>query len=200
MRALLIVDVQNDFCPGGKLEVKDGDRIIPRINEMANEPFLFDLVVATQDYHPKGHISFSSSFGAEPFTMLNSGMTWPDHCIAGSKGAGLRPSLDTTYVNTFFRKGFRVDCDSYSAFYEDDGTTTGLKEYLEAKGVVEVFICGIAFDVCVKYTALDSVKHFRTTVVGDACASVDITRDEEVALELKGNDIDVINYKNVIGI
>ncbi len=178
MKALLIVDVQNDFCPGGALEVPDGDEIVPVINELSKQ---FNVVIQTQDWHPAGHSSFASSHeGKEPFETIEmpygQQVLWPDHCVQGSPGADFHPDLETTRSQLIIRKGFRKEIDSYSAFYEnDDETTTGLTGYLEARGINTIYAVGLATDFCVKWSVVDGVKEgFDVYVVEDAVKGIDI--------------------------
>ncbi|MBN2351059.1 MAG: bifunctional nicotinamidase/pyrazinamidase [Spirochaetales bacterium] len=175
--AFLIIDVQRDFCPGGRLAVKQGDLVIPVINRIAR---LFPVVVATQDWHPAGHVSFASSHrGAEPFTAVETGgrlqELWPDHCVQGTPGADFHPALDLRPVRFIVRKGFRAGMDSYSAFFENDReTATGLDGLLRGLGATDVFVTGLATDFCVRATALDAVRlGYRTFLVEDACRGVD---------------------------
>ncbi len=175
--ALVIVDVQNDFCPGGSLAVAGGDLVIPIINRIAGS---LPIVVATQDWHPADHVSFASRHrGKSPLdTVELAGVTqvlWPDHCVQGSKGAELHPGLDQRPIDLLLRKGTHRDVDSYSAFFENDRTTaTGLAYYLRGLGCEELFLAGLATDYCVLYSALDAVGlGFRTTVVSDAVKGVD---------------------------
>ena len=176
--ALLIIDVQNDFCPGGSLAVPDGDRVIPVINRIAG---LFPLVVATRDWHPDDHISFASAHpGKQPQdTVEHGGITqilWPDHCVKGTPGAEFHPELDTSPINLILHKGAKTHLDSYSAFFENDKTTaTGLESYLRGLGFERVFVVGLAEDVCVFFTATDARRlGFPTTVVTDATRGVNI--------------------------
>ncbi|HEY9722743.1 MAG TPA: bifunctional nicotinamidase/pyrazinamidase [Oscillatoriaceae cyanobacterium] len=178
MKALILVDIQNDFCPGGALAVNEGDRIVPLVNRLLPH---FDLVVATQDWHPAGHGSFASSHaGAKPGTLGELGglpqVYWPDHCVQGSHGAAFHPELDARPIEAIFRKGTDPAIDSYSGFYDNGHKkSTGLAGYLKEKGVDEVYVVGLATDYCVKFTALDAAKlGFRTTVVEDACRGVEL--------------------------
>ncbi len=171
--ALIVVDVQNDFCPGGALEVPDGNRIVPVINRLQQH---FATIVLTQDWHPAGHASFASQHkGKKPFetTALPYGeqVLWPDHCVQGTDGAAFHPELETTHAHLVVRKGFRRDIDSYSAFFENDRTTpTGLTGYLRERGIDRVFLSGLATDVCVKFSAMDARNHgFETVLIPDAC-------------------------------
>ncbi|WP_316169154.1 bifunctional nicotinamidase/pyrazinamidase [Bradyrhizobium sp. SZCCHNS2017] len=175
---LLIIDVQNDFCPGGALAVADGDAVVPVINRLSG---LFDHVVLTQDWHPAGHSSFASSHpGKAPFesiTMPYGPQTlWPDHCIQGTPGAALHPGLATDKAQMIIRKGFRSAIDSYSAFFENDKTTpTGLAGYLRERGLKRVFLVGLATDFCVHYSAVDARRlGFAAVVVDNACRGIDL--------------------------
>jgi nicotinamidase/pyrazinamidase len=175
--ALLIIDVQNGFLPGGSLAVRDGDQVIPIINTIAKS---FLNVVMTQDWHPKGHLSFASSHsGRTPFETIDLAdgkqVLWPDHCLQGTDGAALSKDLSVPQAALVIRKGIHKDVDSYSAFTEADGkTTTGLAAYLKARGIKRVFVAGLATDFCVAWTALDARKAaFETYVVEDACRGID---------------------------
>jgi nicotinamidase/pyrazinamidase len=174
---LLVVDVQVDFCPGGRLPVPDGDTVVPVVNRLAPA---FDRVVATQDWHPPGHVSFASAHpGKRPFDVVRTKdgeqILWPDHCVPGTPGAEFHPDLLTAAFDLIVRKGRRPDLDSYSAFFENDRRTpTGLQFYLEGLGVNEVWLAGLALDVCVFYSAMDAIRlGFRTTIVADACRGID---------------------------
>lgn len=177
MNALLIVDVQNDFCPGGSLAVPGGDEIVPVINGIS--PF-FSEVIATKDWHPEGHISFASSLpGAKPFDVAGRGeesrVVWPDHCIKGTVGAEFHPCLDVKPLTLILHKGFRKELDSYSAIFENDHTTpTGLEFYCRGIGIDTLFICGLAADVCVQFSVLDSLRQgFTVYLLEDAVRGVD---------------------------
>ena len=187
MYALIIVDVQNDFCPGGKLEVPDGDKVIAPINRIS--PY-FENIVQTQDWHPNNHTSFASNHkNKDPYDTidLNYGeqVLWPDHCVQESRGAEFHPDLETIHTNIIIRKGFRPEIDSYSAFYENDKTTsTGLKGYLDSLKINTVFIAGLATDFCVKWTALDSVKSgYKTYLICDAVKGIDIDNSVQTAMK-----------------
>jgi nicotinamidase/pyrazinamidase len=174
--ALLAIDLQADFMPGGALAVDEGDLIVPAVNALMRA---FPHVVVTQDWHPPGHASFASTHGAEPFETkrLHYGdqTLWPDHCVQGSAGAALHPGLETDRASLILRKGMNADVDSYSAFVEaDGGTTTGLAALLRARGVRRVFCCGLATDYCVAFSALDArAAGFETFVIEDACRAID---------------------------
>jgi nicotinamidase/pyrazinamidase len=172
-RALVVIDVQNDFCPGGALPVAEGDRVVPVINRLAAR---FQRVVATQDWHPPGHVSFASSHpGRRPFESIGSQQLWPDHCLAGSRGAELHSKLDIRPFALIVRKGARRELDSYSAFFENDRSTpTGLGFYLQGLGVGEVWLAGLATDVCVYHSAMDALKlGFTVFLVEEACRGID---------------------------
>jgi nicotinamidase/pyrazinamidase len=175
LRTLLVIDIQNDFCPGGSMAVPHGDEIIPVVNRMAPG---FDNVVATGDWHPPGHISFASRHDEKPFqTIQVDGMQqelWPDHCIPGTEGARFHPQLDTRPFNLILHKGSKKDLDSYSAFFENDRITpTGLEFYLKGLKVTDVYVCGLALDVCVFYTVMDALKTgFTTYLVEDASRGI----------------------------
>ncbi|MGJ5089228.1 bifunctional nicotinamidase/pyrazinamidase [Bradyrhizobium sp. SZCCHNS1050] len=175
---LLIIDVQNDFCPGGALAVADGDAVVPAINRLSG---MFDHVVLTQDWHPAGHSSFASSHpGKAPFesvTMPYGPQTlWPDHCIQGTPGAAFHAELATDKAQLIIRKGFRAAIDSYSAFFENDKTTpTGLAGYLRERGLKRVFLVGLATDFCVHYSAVDARRlGFAAIVIDNACRGIDL--------------------------
>ena len=174
---LIVVDVQNDFCPGGALEVKHGDEIVPLVNQLARK---FENVVVTQDWHTPGHISFASSHaGKKPFEMkrLRYGeqVLWPDHCIQGTRGAALHGGLELTHAQVVIRKGFHPKVDSYSGFLEADRKTkTGLDGYLRSRGIKRVYCAGLATDFCVAWTALDARRfRFQSVVIEDACRAID---------------------------
>jgi nicotinamidase/pyrazinamidase len=175
--ALLVIDVQNCFLPGGSLAVKEGDQVVPVINKIAKG---FANVVMTQDWHTVGHVSFASSHGGKkPFETVNlkygKQVLWPDHCVQGTDGAALSKDLAIPHAELIIRKGYHKDVDSYSAFTEADGkTTTGLAGYLKARQLKRLFLTGLATDFCVAWTALDARKAgFETYVVEDACRGID---------------------------
>ena len=177
MHALILVDIQNDFMPGGPLAVPGGDEIIPLVNELQNS---FNLVVATQDWHPQSHKSFASNHpGKKAFeSIMLHGLDqvlWPDHCIQGSIGAQIHPSIIVNKVEGIFRKGMDPEIDSYSGFY-DNGykKSTGLAGYLRERKIKKVYVCGLAADYCVYYTAKDSLKeNFETYFIEDATRAID---------------------------
>jgi nicotinamidase/pyrazinamidase len=178
MKALIIVDLQNDFCPGGALAVKEGDKIVEVINKLQPK---FDLVVATQDWHPKNHKSFASNHLGKKVGEVVSldGLTqvlWPDHCVQGTVGAELRNDLDKNKIKRVFQKGIDQNIDSYSGFFDNGHKrTTGLDNYLKQQGVNVVYVVGLATDYCVKFTALDAVDlGFKTILILDACKGVEL--------------------------
>jgi len=173
---LIVVDVQNDFLPGGNLAVADGDQVVPVINALADR---FANVVITQDWHPPGHVSFASSHrGKAPFETIalpyGEQVLWPDHCVLGSEGAALATDLSIPHAQLVIRKGFHGDIDSYSAFTEADRTTTtGLAGYLSARGLSRMFVTGLATDFCVAWTAIDAAAAgFDVVVIDDACRGI----------------------------
>jgi nicotinamidase/pyrazinamidase len=175
---LIVVDVQNDFCPGGALAVECGDEIVPHINQLIRS---FDHVVLTQDWHPPDHSSFASQHeGRQPFETIDflygSQTLWPDHCVQGSKGAEFHPRLEWRKAELILRKGFRRPVDSYSAFFENDRRTpTGLSGYLRERSIAHVVLAGLATDYCVGFSALDARKlGFSATVVESACRAIDL--------------------------
>lgn len=178
MDVLVIVDVQNDFCPGGALAVPDGDAVVPHINRLVAE---HPHVVVTQDWHPPGHSSFASRHeGRKPFDTVEAPygpqVLWPDHCVQGTPGAAFHPDLDWTKAELLIRKGFRRDIDSYSAFFENDHRTpTGLGGYLRERGFTRVVLAGLATDFCVHFSAMDARKlGFEVTVIERACRGIDL--------------------------
>jgi nicotinamidase/pyrazinamidase len=175
--ALIVVDVQNSFTPGGSLAVPDGDAIIPVLNRIARA---FRNVVLTQDWHPAGHISFASSHpGKQPFETIDlhygRQVLWPDHCVQGTEGAAIHADVDVPHAQVIIRKGFNPHVDSYSAFMEADRTSnTGLDGYLASRGIRTVYIAGLATDFCVAWTALDARKFgLEAIVIEDACRAID---------------------------
>lgn len=176
--ALIVIDIQNDFCPGGALAVADGDKIINRVNGLMDE---FPNVILTQDWHPADHSSFASNHpGHSPFETLTMSYgpqtLWPDHCVQGTPGAAFHRDLRTDPADLIIRKGFRVAIDSYSAFFENDrNTTTGLNGYLSARGITSVTFVGLATDYCVAYSALDAARlGLRARVLLGACRGIDL--------------------------
>jgi nicotinamidase/pyrazinamidase len=175
---LLVVDIQNDFCPDGALAVPHGDEVVPIVNRLAGQ---FRHVVLTQDWHPPDHGSFASLHrGRKPFDVIEVAygpqILWPDHCVQGTEGAEFRADFDVPQAQLIIRKGFRREVDSYSAFRENDHKTpTGLAGYLRERGLTRVFVAGLAFDFCVRYSAEDAHAHgFEVVVIDDACRGIDV--------------------------
>lgn len=176
--ALIVIDVQNDFCPGGALAVPGGDEIVAGINTLMAEA---ETVVLTQDWHPAAHSSFASSHdGKSPYDMIDMPygpqVLWPDHCVQGSPGSDFHPELDVTRAQMIVRKGFRPHIDSYSAFFENDQTTpTGLDGYLRTRGITDLTLVGLATDFCVNFSATDAARlGYATNVRTDLCRAIDL--------------------------
>ena len=191
MKALLIVDVQKDFMPGGSLAVPDGDAIVAVINRIADK---FELVVATQDWHPLHHKSFASNHqNKTPFDTIDVNgaqqVLWPDHCVQGTSGADFHDKLDTRRVEAIFRKGVDPETDSYSAFYDNDHRrSTGLAGYLREKDITEVFGCGLAGEICVYYTIMDALSlGFSAVLIQDAARPLDQKNYETVKSDITQN-------------
>lgn len=189
--ALIVVDVQNDFCEGGAFDLQGGAAIVQPINELARK---FQTVVMTQDFHPSGHSSFASSHpGVEAFTQIEMPYgpqtLWPDHCVQGSWGAEFHLELDTQAAHLIIRKGCQTQLDSYSAFVENDRKTkTGLDGYLRSRGITRCFVCGIATDFCVAWSALDAVDHgFETVLLRDLSVEIDLEGSLQVQLDAMSN-------------
>lgn len=185
--ALLVIDVQNDFIPGGQLPVPEGDHIVPLINRLARQ---FKQVVIAQDWHPAGHASFASSHpGHQPYDVIElpygEQTLWPEHCVQATPGAELHPELDLPHAQLIIRKGCNPDIDSYSAFLEADRrTTTGLSGYLKERGIDTVYMVGLALDFCVMYSALDArAAGFNAFVVLDACRAIDMNGSLAAAID-----------------
>jgi nicotinamidase/pyrazinamidase len=183
--ALLVIDVQPDFCPGGPLAVPGGIDIIPLINQLAQK---FETVVLTQDWHPANHISFAANHpGRTPFEMLSlpygEQVLWPTHCVMATEGAALHPALDIPHAALVLRKGSHQNVDSYSAFLEADRTTkTGLDGYLHSRGIEHVYLCGLATDFCVAWSAEDASHFgFAVTIIEDACRAIDMNGSLDAA-------------------
>ena len=196
MRALIVVDVQNDFCPGGALAVMGGDEIVDPINEaMAG----FDAVILTQDWHPVGHSSFASSHYAESFSSIEMPygpqVLWPDHCVQGTTGALFHRALRSDRADLVLRKGYRLAIDSYSAFFENDQiTTTGLEGYLNSRGLRDLTFAGLATDYCVAFSALDAARQgFQVTVDTGLCRAIDMGGSLSLALsKMKSAKVSVV--------
>lgn len=185
--ALIVIDVQNDFCPGGALAVPGGDEIIPRINALMQE---LHVTVLTQDWHPADHSSFASNHpGAEPFSQsempYGPQTLWPDHCVWGSEGAAFYPALHVDPADLILRKGFRAGVDSYSAFFENDKRTrTGLDGYLRERGITDLTFVGLALDFCVGWSAIDAAKlGYKVRVLEGACRAIDLNGSLATARE-----------------
>lgn len=183
---LLVIDLQNDFCPGGALAVPGGDEIVPLVNRLGTR---FRHAALTQDWHPPGHGSFASVHpGRRPFETIalsyGPQTLWPDHCLQDTQGAAFHPSLRLPHAELIIRKGFRPEVDSYSAFYENDRRTpTGLAGYLRERGFTRLFLAGLATDFCVQYSALDARREgFATVLVEDACRAIDLEGSLAAAL------------------
>jgi nicotinamidase/pyrazinamidase len=191
---LIVIDLQNDFCPGGALPVSHGDEVVPAINRYAS---LFRHVVMTQDWHPPGHLSFASAHpGYAPYQEITVAygpqVLWPDHCVQATPGAAFRPDLLIPHAELILRKGFRREIDSYSAFYENDHKTpTGLAGYLRERGFSRVFIAGLAFDFCVRYSAEDARRiGFDVVVIEEGCRGIDIDHSmADTRLSLRKLDV-----------
>lgn len=201
---LLVVDIQNDFCPGGSLAVPQGDQVVPLINGVAKR---FQHVILTQDWHPPDHRSFASVHpGKQPFDTIELSygpqILWPDHCVQGTQGAAFHAGLDIPHASLVLRKGFHRLVDSYSTFYENDHTTpTGLAGYLRERGLRRVFLAGLAFDFCVCYSAEDACRvGFAVVVVQDACRSIDTQGSADAARRsLAALAVPVVNGMSIKG-
>ena len=196
--ALIIIDMQNDFCPGGALAVKDGEKIIEPINRAQEE---FDTIILTQDWHPKEHSSFAANHNAEVYSNIEmyygSQILWPNHCVQGSKGANFHRNLNTDKCDLILRKGCNPKIDSYSAFFENDkNTTTGLEGYLVRKDIKQLYLCGLAFDYCVFYSALDGKNlGFDVFVFQDLTKAIDLNNSKELAKKtMTKKGIQLINF------
>ena len=203
MKALIIVDVQNDFLPGGALAVKDGNAVIPVINELQKH---FDLVVATQDWHPAGHKSFASAHpGKKTFEQIVLGempqVLWPDHCVQETPGAEFSSQLETKKIEAIFRKGMNENIDSYSGFFDNGKQrSTGMADYLRGRGIDEIYVTGLAGDYCVNFTAVDGLQSgFASTIITDATKPIDEENFNTVmkafilqgGKEIKSNELNV---------
>ncbi len=202
MKALLVIDVQNDFCPGGALEVRKGNEIVPGINNVMSK---FDLVVASQDWHPADHGSFASNHKKTPGEVIELAdleqILWPDHCVENTPGAAFHKDLKTEYFDAVFTKGGNPEIDSYSAFFDNGHLSkTGLDDYLKSKNVDEVYVCGLATDFCVKFTALDAVSlGYKTILLDDLCRGVDINAGDiyKAIQEMKKHGVEIINSEEL---
>ncbi|TVQ65938.1 MAG: bifunctional nicotinamidase/pyrazinamidase [Balneolaceae bacterium] len=204
MKALLLIDIQNDFCPGGALAVPQGDQIIPVVNRLISH---FDCVVTTQDWHTANHSSFASSHdGKSEYETVKmeygEQVLWPDHCIQGTSGADFHPDLSTGKAQLVIRKGFRKTIDSYSAFFENDKrTATGLNGYLQERGVQDLYVSGLATDFCVKWSVLDGVRlNYSLFVIEDAVRGIDLNGSVEQAwAEMTGSGARRIHSDSITG-
>ena len=206
MKALILVDIQNDFLPGGALAVPDGDAVIPIANKLQSA---FPLVVATQDWHPANHGSFAASHpGKKIYEHIElNGLPqtlWPVHCVQNTPGAALAASLNQERIAKIFQKGTDAGIDSYSGLFDNGHRkSTGLGEWLKAQGVTEVFVCGLATDYCVKFTALDTLQFgFKTTLVEDASRGVNVRPDDvqNAIEEMKRAGVEIVQSANVLKI
>jgi len=197
MKTLIIVDVQNDFCPGGALAVTDGDAIVPIINALAPK---FNLVIATRDWHPANHKSFASQWQKSPGEWIELGgapqILWPDHCVQNMRGAEFHPQLQMQNITRIFHKGTDENVDSYSGFFDNNHAhATGLGDYLKEKGASEVAICGLATDYCVKFTALDARDlGFNTLLIEDACRGVNLQPEDsrDAVAEMRAAGVSIL--------
>jgi nicotinamidase/pyrazinamidase len=184
--ALLVIDVQNDFCPNGALAATNGDEIVKGINALMRD---FDAVILTQDWHPAGHSSFATSHDADPMSLVQMPygpqVLWPDHCIIGTSGAQFHQDLNVDHADMLIRKGYNAKIDSYSAFFENDHQTpTGLEGYLRTRGIDTLTLVGLATDFCVNYSAVDAANlGFDVTVRMDLCRAIDFDGSLAVAVE-----------------
>lgn len=186
-QGLIVIDVQNDFCPGGALAVSGGDEIVLQINAMMKD---YDAVILTQDWHPEDHSSFADNHaGAEPFTTIEMDygpqVLWPKHCVIGSDGAAFHPALDVERADLVLRKGFRPEVDSYSAFFENDHrTATGLTGYLHDRGIDSLSFVGLALDFCVAWSSIDAARlGFEARVLERVCRAIDLDGSLDAARE-----------------
>lgn len=196
MKALIVVDIQNDFLQGGSLAVQGGNEIIPIINSIQEK---FDLVVATQDWHPKGHKSFASQHSNKSVydkIDLNGieQVLWPDHCVQGTVGAEISSELNQNKIEAIFRKGMNTIIDSYSGFYDNGKLKcTGLGDFLKGRGVKEIFVCGLAADYCVYFTAKDALElGFTSTIIENATKAIDVSSFENIKRNFKQNGGNII--------
>lgn len=202
MKTLVIIDVQNDFIPGGSLAIDNGDRIIPVINQLQEK---FDLIIATQDWHPKDHMSFASNHSDKrPFEKaVVQGMEetlWPDHCVQGTQGAEFHPELHTNRIAAIFRKGMDPQVDSYSGFYDNHHKiSTGLSGYLREKGVTKLHFCGLAADICVYFTIKDAISEgFSAILIDDASQPLNSDDYESIKKRLAAKGVKIKNSQEII--
>lgn len=202
MKTLIIVDVQNDFIPGGSLEIANGDRIIPVINRLLEQ---FDLVIATQDWHPQEHMSFASNHSdRKPFEKaIVQGMEetlWPNHCVQGTRGAEFHPELQTNRIAAIFRKGMNPKVDSYSGFYDNHHKiSTGLSGYLKEKGVTKIHFCGLAADICVYFTIKDAISEgFSAILIEDASQPLNMKDFESIKKWLTAKGVKIKHSQDIL--
>ncbi|MEN6494027.1 MAG: bifunctional nicotinamidase/pyrazinamidase [Thermoguttaceae bacterium] len=204
MKALVLIDVQNDFCPGGALPVPEGDQVVPVLNRLQPR---FDLVVATQDWHPPDHGSFAANHpGRRPGEVIDlhglAQILWPVHCVQDSPGAEFHPALDRGRIAEVFRKGVDPEIDSYSGFFDNGHRrSTGLADYLQSHGVREVYIGGLATDYCVKFTALDAVGlGFHTHLIQDACRGVNLAPGDVVQAidQMRASGVKIVDSTEIV--
>jgi nicotinamidase/pyrazinamidase len=200
---LIVVDIQNDFCPGGALAVPRGDEVVPLVNRLAEK---FSNVVLTQDWHPRGHLSFASTHNKRPYETIaldyGPQVLWPDHCVQETRGAEFHHSLHIPHASLVLRKGFHRSIDSYSAFYENDRKTpTGLVGYLRERGLTRIFLAGLAFDFCVRYSTEDARREgFGIVVIEDACRGIDVDGSVEATRRsLAALDVPCITAEAICG-
>ena len=196
--ALLMIDIQNDFCPGGALAVDEGDKIVSNVNSIQEK---FTVKILTQDWHPKNHKSFASNHkNKDPMSttqmFYGTQVLWPDHCIQGTEGSRFHAKLITDNADLIIRKGFRPEIDSYSAFFENDQKTpTGLDGYLKSRGINKIYLCGLALDFCVYFSAVDGAKlGYDVTVIKNACRAIDLNNSLENSLnDMKGKGVKLLS-------
>ena len=201
--ALILIDIQNDFCPRGALAVNKGDEIVKIANKLQKN---FKITIITQDWHPHTHKSFASNHeGKTPFSVTEMSygqqVLWPDHCIQGSQGAELHSDLITDNSDLIIRKGFRPEIDSYSAFFENDHLTpTGLEGYLKTRKIKSIYMCGLALDFCVYFSAIDGTKlGFNVFVIEDACRAIDLDGSLDIAMnEMKASGVHLVSSRNLV--
>jgi nicotinamidase/pyrazinamidase len=207
MKALLLIDIQNGFCPGGNLAVPDGDKVVPVANRLIASD-RYDLIVASQDWHPEGHGSFASSHACkQPFELHElSGkpqMMWPDHCVQGTRDAELHPELRVPEIDVIFQKGEKHHVDSYSAFRDNDkDAVTGLADYLKEQGVTELDLCGLATDYCVKFSALDALEMLpgvKVRFIEDASRGITPEGVAAAIREMRESGIDIVTSEQLVG-
>ncbi len=202
-RALILVDLQNDFFPGGALAVKDGDKVLPAINALLKMPF--DLIVATKDYHPPLHVSFASTHGKKTGDIISNGETtqilWPNHCVQGTKGSDFAPGWDAIHVHQVVHKGTNVEIDSYSTFFDNGHKQeTGLNQLLKEQGIDTIYIAGLATDYCVKYSVLDARDlGYKVFVVEEGCRPVNLRPEdgENAFQEMRESGASIISIKDL---